>query len=300
MQTKKRAKPVKFGKAPKATESKLEEKEAKITAEKDINSDETKEIKKIIEEKTHPKEEESKPDEPDVTETEAEMSNEEMLPEQEEASEQEPKEVNLSEEPPEKKEEEMPLENTETVSEIEAEELHEKEKFSQFGSFTNDAVQNKHSYLKFFVLVAFITFIVGVIIIGGISYFSSSMSSGSTMFVSNPSPTPMSEPTATPSPAKQNLSAYSITVLNGSGTTGEAAKAKSMLESKGFTVGSVGNAGTSDYTKTEISVKKSVSQAYINTLISALKDTYSVNSVVNTSSSQSTDVVITIGSGTAK
>ncbi len=307
MQTKKRAKPVKFGKATKATEAKLEEKEVKVAAEENINSDETKEIKKIIEEKTHPKEEaeDAKPNEDEEKFTEEtvdeEVSSEEMLPEQEETTEPEPKEVKLSENPPEKKEEEMPLENTETVTEVEAEELQEKEKSSQFGSFTDDAMQNKPKggYLKFFALVAFITFIVGVIIIGGISYFSSSMSNDSTMVASKPSPSPTSEP-ATPTPAKVDLSAYSIKVLNGSGTTGEAAKAKTMLEGKGFTVGSVGNADTSDYTKTEISVKKSVNQAYINALITALKDMYSVNSVVNTSSSQSTDVVVTIGSGPAK
>lgn len=306
MQTKKRAKPVKFGKNK-------DEKITKAKAEADINSDEAKEIKHIIEEKTHPKEDEDQVPAKSEDEEEKLEKEDEVLSEQEETTEDEPQKISLSEESSEQKEEEMALENTEPTSEILPEELQEKEKSEEtneekpsvFGSFSNDAVNKepKKSYVGFYVIVAVVTFLIGIVIIVAISYFlpegKSNISTKvtPTPVVTNVSPT--EEPT--PTPEKANLSAYSIRILNGSGTTGEAAKVQTLLDDKGFSVASIGNASTSDYTKTVITAKKKVEQSYLDELIKTLKSEYSVNSVVeDASSSQTADVIVTVGSDTAK
>jgi hypothetical protein len=311
MQTKKRAKPVKFGKTK-------EEKVTKEVAEADINSDESKELKKIIEEKTHPKEDEIvEKTEKEEDSVEKEEDKDDELPEQEETTEDEPEEIRLSEELPEKKEERMALETTDPALEVEPEELHEKEKeeekeesreqhkSSAVGSFTREEVtrSSKKGYFGFFFLVASITFLLGLIVIGAITYFypSGTKSSVNLSFLTSPSPTPTSEPTATPEPEQVDLTAYSLRVLNGSGITGEAAKVKSALEEKGFEVASVGNAATSDYTKTIISAKEDVKEEYLNELIKTLQGDYSVNSVVEDApSSQTADVVVTVGSDSAE
>ncbi|HSA84364.1 MAG TPA: LytR C-terminal domain-containing protein, partial [Patescibacteria group bacterium] len=94
-----------------------------------------------------------------------------------------------------------------------------------------------------------------------------------------------------------DLSAYSISVLNGSGISGEAASLRTQLEDAEFVVDSVGNADTSDYTRTEVFAKEGVSEAYLNTLIKELEKTYEVNSVTETlDESESVDVEIIIGS----
>lgn len=328
MQTKKRAKPVKFGKS--------KEKEEKITrevAEADINSDEAKEIKHLIEEKTHPKDDD--PEETEGKEEEAtfdeEKENEDtedledVREKEEEKSGDEPEEVKLSEELDENKddneskdvteEEKFALETTEPALEVAPDELQEKEKeedsekedeqSSQFGSFTKEAVVNKRkkSNFGFFLLIATITFLVGLLIIGGLSYFLSTNSDDTMKLPSfqAATPTPTTEPTATPTPEEVDLSAYSIRVLNGSGITGEAASARTLLEAKGFDISGVGNASTSDYTTTVISATEDVDEAYLNELIKALQENYKVNSVVEDApSSQTADVVVTVGSESAE
>lgn len=62
-------------------------------------------------------------------------------------------------------------------------------------------------------------------------------------------PSPTSTPTATPSPSPSplNIATISIRVLNGSGQVGAAAGVRTTLTQAGFTVRSIGNAKTQDY-----------------------------------------------------
>jgi outer membrane biosynthesis protein TonB len=59
------------------------------------------------------------------------------------------------------------------------------------------------------------------------------------------------QPSSSPS-ATIDISKYDVGIFNGSGIAGEAGKAKTLLETAGFSVISTGNAATYDYTKTII------------------------------------------------
>lgn len=118
--------------------------------------------------------------------------------------------------------------------------------------------------------------------------------------VQNITPT-VTQPTSTPTPtlAPPDLTKYTIEVLNGTTTTGEAARVKTILEKDGFMVSNIGNADSSDFVKTVISAKKSVSSAYIEKLKSDLGQSYSVGNIQVLPNTEKSDVVVTIGSAKA-
>lgn len=102
----------------------------------------------------------------------------------------------------------------------------------------------------------------------------------------------------TPTPKEIDVSTYSIDILNGSGVAGAAAKAKTLLTDKSYNVTSTGNADTSNYAKTIIKVKKSVPSAYTEALKNLLLPTYALDTVATLADTETTDVVIIIGSQT--
>lgn len=106
-------------------------------------------------------------------------------------------------------------------------------------------------------------------------------------------PTPTETPTPTPTPTPAAMDAYSITVLNGSGVSGAAARLKSSLEEQGYTVADTGNADSS--TNTFITAGEDVDKAWISDLETYLGKTYTMGDTV-TSSSNPNSVEITIGS----
>lgn len=89
-------------------------------------------------------------------------------------------------------------------------------------------------------------------------------------------PTPTPTPTIaapTPSPAAVTRSDVKVSVINGGGTPGAGSKMKTLLEEKGYTVVSVGNAKEYTYTDTEILVK-SGKDDYAKLLADDLKADY--------------------------
>lgn len=109
----------------------------------------------------------------------------------------------------------------------------------------------------------------------------------------NPSPSPVQEPSATPTPSftKESLN---IKVLNGSGTAGKATVVKNILKKAGYGEILTGNADNFDYTKTEIQVKEDKKQAY--SMIKTDLADYTTTTVEKAlESSSSADVVIIIG-----
>jgi hypothetical protein len=345
MQTKKRAKPVKFGKT---LPPKTEKKETQPAAPKEV-SEETVHLKKITpaesQEKketkeievdvshTHIKEEisedletpvvdehkgqntvpteevvEDESNESEKNDERSEGYRENTEEEHSEPEEQGEEEVTKNEKD-EQKEDEEPKEDFKDETQQESDEIAVETKddgpayvepFSK-AELAADSSSSWKQLILYFFLIAFVAFLLGLAFIGGVYYAGKSIKLPVfhlPSFGIHPTPTKMPIPTATDTPAPTpDLSAYSIQVLNGSGITGEAAKLKAELTSAGFKVDSTGNADNSDYTKTQISASKSVNQTYVTKLEETLKQWYTVE-VVQPSSSQTSDVVVTIGSST--
>lgn len=171
------------------------------------------------------------------------------------------------------------------------------------------ARSGKKRFLVYFLVVAFISFILGLAAMAGASYFGIANLHLTNLandvhvpgiLAKKPTPSPI-PPTAVPTQKPVNLSAYTISILNGSGIAGKAATEKSTLSAAGFTVSTVGNAANSNFTQTEISAKSTVDQVYLTKLESTLQKDYQVDSTVSTNpASSQTDVTVTIGSSTAK
>ena len=78
---------------------------------------------------------------------------------------------------------------------------------------------------------------------------------------------------------------------------------KTSLTTAGFKVTTTGNADNSDYTKTQISAKKSVDPAFLAKLEDELKKTFVVDTTVATlpsAPSTPNDVTVTLGKSTAQ
>lgn len=113
-----------------------------------------------------------------------------------------------------------------------------------------------------------------------------------------PEPTisePLPSPTPTATPAKIDLSKFTIAIQNGSGIGGEATKVQKILTSGGFKVVSIGNAKTYDYEKTVIQAKTDVDSNYLTQLTDLLGKTYVLGDNEKLPDSAKTDVVIIVG-----
>jgi len=73
---------------------------------------------------------------------------------------------------------------------------------------------------------------------------------------------------------------YSISILNGSGITGQAGQFKTLLEEKGFDIKSTANADKEDYTEVQISDKKTVSQNFTNELKKIISSSFTVSDTI--------------------
>lgn len=172
---------------------------------------------------------------------------------------------------------------------------------------------HKKGFLLSFMLIICVAFLVGLAFIAGGYYalHSNALSGLQSLknvkvlsFLHNNQPSTQPRPTLVPikptktvSPTQSvDLSSYSITVLNGSGETGLAAKVKSQLTSAGFSVNSIGNAPTSNNTSTQISANSSVPQAFLNKLKTTLSGyTFSPVTPLPSGTSSSTAVIVTLG-----
>ncbi|HUQ85893.1 MAG TPA: LytR C-terminal domain-containing protein [Candidatus Limnocylindrales bacterium] len=196
------------------------------------------------------------------------------------------------------------VEENDEVEELtsEKDEIAEEQPVEDKKDFFNappDDYDKKKSMFPYFIRVLIITFIVGLVFFAGVYY---AVTNKAVLFPS--SKKPVAEVTDAPvvmEPTKKpvDLALYSIQVLNGTSTSGVAAKAREQLTAEGFKVSSVGNAKTNDFEKTQISASDKVSKDYLDKLNEVLSRTYTVGTV-NKVASGSSDVIVTIGSATAK
>lgn len=109
---------------------------------------------------------------------------------------------------------------------------------------------------------------------------------------------PTSVPTKIPTPIPSKVEEkkiYQISVLNGSGITGEAKKVADSLIALGLEVSNVGNADNSNYQETIIRYRENVQANFINTIDTELKKNYTVTRQVVSNNTEQSDVTVIIG-----
>jgi len=111
-----------------------------------------------------------------------------------------------------------------------------------------------------------------------------------------PTVTPLVENSPTRTQEPVDISLYSVTIRNGSGISGEAGRAKSLLEENGFTVISTGNADRFDYTDTIIQVSEDIPEEFVGQLINVLETTYTLGDLQALSNTEDSLVEVIIGS----
>ena len=156
----------------------------------------------------------------------------------------------------------------------------------------------KSSLIALWIIIPGI-FLLGAIL-GGIVFYQRGVSSSQEV-----TPTPTAAPTSAPvvsaSPsASAVLTKYTINIFNGSGIAGEAGKAKTLLTTAGFKVGSTANAASYDYTKTIIKAKSTIEASFVAALSTALAKSYSVDTAQTLASTSADTVQVVIGSSKAQ
>lgn len=153
--------------------------------------------------------------------------------------------------------------------------------------------EEKSSYLWIIIPTALL---VGALVGGLITYFSGISKLPETDSSPSPIASIPAEASATPeAKVEMDRSKISLQVLNGSGISGFAGKAKTYLEGLGYKDVMAGNAATSDFTDTIISVKDSKKE-FLETIKTDLAKNYQVAKKTETlSASSKYDFVITLG-----
>lgn len=106
-----------------------------------------------------------------------------------------------------------------------------------------------------------------------------------------PTPTTSPKTTTKPTPSKS----LQVEVLNGSGISGEAVRAASLLKAAGYSITGTGNADAFTYQETVIQIKKSKA-SFGAQLKKDLSDTYTVDPVIQTLAETSTsDAIVILG-----
>lgn len=150
----------------------------------------------------------------------------------------------------------------------------------------------KPNYLWIIIPTALL---VGALVGGLITYFSGiSKISQDNQAVATNEPTSSPTPTSTPE-ATIKRDTIKIQVLNGSGTSGLAGKAKTFLEDLGYVDVIVGNAVSSDFAETEIQIKDTKKEL-LEMVTKDLSKNYTLSKTTKTLVETSKyDVVVTLG-----
>jgi hypothetical protein len=197
--------------------------------------------------------------------------------------------------------------NTEKVKEEESETEKPKEKeidiqdnnsgnieAAGVPTFLSQKKPHNSSLIKTLLLGAGIAAVVFVIGIVGLSLFTSK----SIPFFPKPTPTPTQTPTPspTPTPSLLNKSDIKVQVLNGTGIAGQAGLVKTQLTSLGYSSITTGNASSQSNTTTLVVFDNRVSKSDQTDIITSLQKLFSKVTPSSTTTSASSDIVITTGS----
>jgi len=155
---------------------------------------------------------------------------------------------------------------------------------------------------KKLLLLFVIVFLFVGLLTSGFFYYLSTQKGSLPGFAKAPTPTPAVE-VATPTPTvveEEDLTEYTIEILNGSGKAGEAGKASTLLEDAGFEDIDTGNADSYDYTDTEVQVGKDVPATVYASLEKALSKSYSVVKSKDAPTDSEYDIVVIVGTSGAE
>jgi len=157
---------------------------------------------------------------------------------------------------------------------------------------------SKHSCFKACFFWSFFAFLLGAALASGFfSWKGASTDVDDTPEVIEPSSTPTATSTPQPTfqaPGELDLSQFSVQVLNGSGIAGTAGDVATLLETAGFTSVSVGNADSTNYEQTEVSLSTEIDSTIFDSIKTALADYEVVKS--SEAADGEFDIVIIVGS----
>lgn len=155
-------------------------------------------------------------------------------------------------------------------------------------------VEEKPNYMWLIILIALL---VGALTGGFITYFSGlsrmKETESTPLPVATLIPTIEPVPSASPSPIKREE--LKVQILNGSGVSGAASKAKALLTGLGYTSIDTGNALISDLVQTEVSVKSSAKELFTTVIKDLSKSYNAVESSKPLIETSKYDIVITLG-----
>ena len=176
-------------------------------------------------------------------------------------------------------------------------EVTEKSKIEQVAAPV-EVIEEEVEKTNYLWIIIPTALLIGALVGGLITYFSGISKLNTNMVT--PSPVATTEPVAESTPSATPASTIKredlkVQVLNGSGISGEAGKAKTLLEGLGYKNVDTGNASSSDFAQTEISIKTTSKDA-LSTLIKDLSTKYSAveasKPLVITSKF---DIIVTLG-----
>ena len=161
---------------------------------------------------------------------------------------------------------------------------------------SKESIKSGGPNTKIIFVIAVILLILGALV-GGVLYYRQSLT------VATDTQEEEQKPTATPKPTEVpeenvDISTLSVSILNGSGIAGEAKKVKDLLVEAGWTDDKLttGNADSSKYTETSVSLKKELSNKVFDEVKNALGDSYNVEkSDTQLGEDSSYDLIIILG-----
>ncbi|MBI4079531.1 MAG: LytR C-terminal domain-containing protein [Candidatus Levybacteria bacterium] len=193
--------------------------------------------------------------------------------------------------------ESQPNVSTTTVEDASAPLPEEQPSVQEESLLAEDDSQESGSGVKK-TLLWFVLLVLLAIIVGGIAFFAYQLGlqngqEQAKKEIVSVTPTEAAAPTETTEEIDKG--AYSIQVLNGSGISGEAARARDLLEGEDFVVTDIGNADSDDNEKTIIAKKNDIDDKYLAELKKVLEASYTLGGVLELNEDADDDVIITIG-----
>ncbi len=185
-------------------------------------------------------------------------------------------------------------ESEKSQKEDKSEEKSDTKKDDFFDGFKDDD-EDKKSITRVILWSILIILFVALLVLTGLIVYQEGVKKGQEFAKEQSQSTTPAQVDPTPTVSEVSKSDYTIKVLNGSGVGGQAAQVKTLLEEKGYSVSSIGNADE-NVEKTIIKKKNSVDSKIVNMLREDLGETYSLDETQDLDDSEDEDIAVIIGS----